>query len=153
MTDVPMNKHKDFKGGDKTLNPYLDQIKNLSRKYKIVTGFDYENSVNGRREKEGKETDFVQKGNWFDVVSKGLVVNRKDLTKFYFRYQYQKDSTLEQEYIFEGNPIEKQLFESYMKSKSNYENQGLDNPLMFQVVSVDNIKEITMNGTKYTIEG
>lgn len=151
MTEVKMNKCKDFRGGDKTPNPYYGQVKNLSRKYKIVTGFDYENSVNNRREKEGKDGDFVSKDNWFEVISKGLVTDKKTLSKYYFRYQRQVDSTIEQEYIFEGNPIEKQLFESYMTQKSNYENQGLDNPLRFEVVSVENIKEITMNGTKYLI--
>ena len=154
LTDVDMNKYKDFKKEGKTNpNPYFGQVKNLSRKYKIITGFDYERSVNNRLEREGKETNFEGQGNWFDVISKGLVQNKKDLSKYYFRYQYQKDSTTEQEYLFNGNPIEKQLFESYMKQKGNYENQGLDNPLMFQVVSVDNVLELTMNGTRYTIEG
>lgn len=153
MTDVDMNKYKDFKVEGKTNpNPYFGQIKNLSRKYKIITGFDYEKSVNNRLESEGKDQTFESKGNWFDVISKGLVTDKKTLSKYYFRYQYMKDSTLEQEYFYNGNPIEKTLFESYMKQKTTYENQGLDNPLMFQVVNVDNINEITMNGVKYTLQ-
>ena len=133
-------------------NPYFEQgIQNLSRKFKIVTGFDYQNSVNGRRENEGKETDFVQKDNWFEVISKSLVVNKNDNTKYYIRYQYQNDSILEQEYIFDGNLIEKQLFESYLRERSKYENQGLDNPLQFQVCSLDNLLQISINNEMYVL--
>jgi hypothetical protein len=163
--DVPedMNKFLDYwiineegkkkKNPNPTPNPYYESgIRKVSKKYKLVTGFDYEKSVNNRLEKEGKEGNFESKENWFDVVSKGLVVNKNNPNKFYFRYQYQPDSTTETTSYFEGNPIDKQIYQSFLKEKSNYENQGLDNPLRFQVVGVENIKEISFGGTKYLIE-
>lgn len=161
-TPVVMNQYENYwnidgngkktKNPNPVVNPYFERgILNLSRKFKIVTGFDYQNSVNGRRESEEKTTDFVQQDNWFDVVSKGLVVNKKDDTKFYIRYQFLNDSILEQEYIFDGNIIEKQLFESYMRERSKYENQGLDNPLQFQVCSLDNLLQISINNEVYVL--
>ena len=128
-------------------NPYFEQgIQNLSRKFKIVTGFDYQNSVNGRRENEGKETDFVQKDNWFEVISKSLVVNKNDNTKYYIRYQYQNDSKGKEDKL-----KKEQVFESYLRERSKYENQGLDNPLQFQVCSLDNLLQISINNEMYVL--
>ena len=160
---VQMNQYLDYwivdengkkrKNPNPTRNPYYDEgIINHSRKYKIVTGFDYEKSVNRRLDNEGKETDFESQENWFEVVSKGLVTDKKTHTKLYFRYQYQLDSTLEQEFLFQNDVIGRELFEQYEKERSNYENQGLDNPLKFQVCNLDNILEISIGGTKYVRE-
>jgi hypothetical protein len=143
---------KKKKNPNPTKNPYFDLgIENIKRQYKIVTGFDYENSVNNRREKEGKEKDFEAKENWMEFISNGLVTDKSTGTKFYLRYQYQKDSKLEQEFLFNGNPILKQLFESYMTQRSEYENQGLNNPLQFQVVNLDNVMEISINKERYEL--
>jgi hypothetical protein len=160
---VQMNQYLDYwvidengkkrKNPNPTRNPYYDEgIINHSRKYKIVTGFDYVNGVNRRRENEGLEGNFEGQENWFEVVSKGLVTDKKTHTKLYFRYQYQLDSTLEQEFLFQDDVIGKELFEQFQKEKSNYENQGTDNTLNFQVCNLDNILEISIGGTKYVRE-
>lgn len=159
-TPVKMKKYLDYWvviDGQRKKNPNptpneFGEILNRSRKFKIVTGFDYENSVNGRLEKENKETNFKSKGNWFNVISKGLVTDKKTESKFYFRYQYLEDSTLETEYTTNGDVIEKRMFQEYMESKSTYSNQGLENTLKFQVVKVENIKNITINHVKYIVE-
>ena len=125
----------------------------MSKKYKILTGFDYVVSVNGRLEREGKESNFEGQENWFEVISKGLVVNKSNPNKFYFRYQYQFDSTTESVSYFENNPIEKVMYESFLTEKGNYENQGLDNPCRFQVCDLDNIRQISIDKEKYEIVG
>jgi hypothetical protein len=157
---VGMNQYLDYwifdengkkrKNPNPTRNPYYDEgIYNFSRKYKIVTGFDYVKSVTRRRNDEGIEEVFESKENWFNVISKGLVTDKSTGSKFYFRYQYQLDSTLEQEYLYKNDPIGRELFESYEKEKSNYENQGVDDPCRFQVCNLENVLELTINGTKY----
>jgi hypothetical protein len=157
---VEMNKFEDYwifnhegkkkKNPNPTPNPYYEVgIINHSRKYKIITGFDYVKSVTGRRTKEGIEEPFEGQDNWFDVISKGLVTDKKTGLKFYLRYQYQLDSTLEQEYLYQNDPIGKELFERFETTKSNYENQEVENPCRFQVCNLENILELTINGTKY----
>ena len=184
VSDTPqkMNQYLDYwlidengkkrKNPNPTSNPYLESgVTMFSRKYKIVTGFDYENSINERLKKEGKEPNFVggfeqkydEDGNelpkrevWFDVISKGLVTDKRTRSKFYLRYQYQKDSIIgSPEYLFNGNPIEKQLFESYLTSKgeNNYSNQGLDNTLNFQVCDLNNVLFLSMGGEVYELIG
>lgn len=146
------NEGKKKKNPNPTPNPYYESgIRKLSKKYKLITGFDYVKSVNRRLEKEGKEGNFEGKENWFDVISKGLVVNKNDNTKFYFRYQYQLDSTTESTSFFEGNTIEKVMYESFLNEKGDYENQDLDNPCRFQVCDLDNIKQISINKEVYEI--
>ena len=167
-TPEKMNQYLDYwligEGGKKTKNPnptpnpfFERGIFNLSRKYKIVIGFDYEKSINRRLEKEGKEPTFVSgegREVWFDQISKGLVTDKKTRSKFYLRYQYSKDSTIgKPEYIFNGDVIEKQLFESYLtqRSENNYSNQGLDNTLNFQVCDLNNIITISIGGEVYEL--
>lgn len=142
-------------GMNKTDNPYLpDGIFKTSEKCQINTGFDYVNSVNNRLKKEGKEPDF--KGGegrelWFNVISKGLVTDRKTGEKFYFRYQYLPTSTQSTEFSYKGDPIGQELFSQFERSHSNYGNQGLDNPLMFQVCDLRNILEMSIGGHHYEL--
>ena len=164
ITPEKMNQYLDYwlvdENGKKTKNPnptinpfYNDGIYKVSRKFKIITGFDYEKSINRRLEKEGKESDFEsQKPVWFEMISKGLVTDRKTHSKYYFRYQYQNDSTIESEHFFNGDKVEKTLFESFMTQKdfeSQYSNQGLDDTLNFQVCNVENIEYLSMGGIHY----
>ncbi len=157
---VEMNKYEDYwifnHEGKRKKNPnpnpnpyYYEGVYNLSRKYKIVTGFDYVKSVNRRRENEGVEETFEGKENWFNVISKGLVTDKSTGSKFYFRYQYQLDSTLEQEFFYQNDRIGRGMFEKFEKDRGNYENQGVDDPCRFQVCNLDHILELTINGTKY----
>jgi uncharacterized protein (DUF2164 family) len=163
-TPVKMNQFLDYwvineegkkkKNPNPTPNPYFESgIRKVSRKYQINIGFnDYEKLVNDRREKEGLERDFEQEDNWFEVLSPSLVTDKKTHSKFYLRYQRTDKSTLETEYNFEGNEIEKQLFESFIsKSGSDYSNQGVENTLKFEVCELENLKEVVWNGTKYIL--
>lgn len=163
LTDVQMDKYLDYWLVDETTgkkkknpnpiaNPFFDAgIKCLAKKYKIITGFDYESSVNNRLEKEGKESNFESSGNWFENLSKGLVIDKKTQSKFYLRYQYLADSITDIEYLQDGNSIDKKMFEAYLKAKTDYKNQGLDNTLKFQVCNIDNILNISINGKQYEI--
>lgn len=166
LTNVDMNQYLDYwlvgengkktKNPNPTRNPFFDLgIKKLQRKYKVITGFDYEKSVNRRLEKEGKEGNFESEENWFEPISKGLVTDKRTETKFYLRYQVQPDSVIgEPEYTYNGNPIMKEFFQSFLKTKNNfYDKQGLDNPLMFQVCDLNNILTISMGGEKYELVG
>lgn len=160
-TPVEMNQYLDYwivdengkkrKNPNPTRNPYYDTgIRNVSRKFKINTGFDYQNSVNRRREKEGLSTDFKSKENWFDVISKGLVIDKKTMSKYYIRYQYVDDSTLETEYLFEGNPLDRMFFDQFISDRGDeYKNQEVDDPCRFQVCNLENLLTLSIDGKKF----
>jgi hypothetical protein len=147
-TEVRMNK---------TNNPFFGRVR--KEKFTVVqSGFDYEKSVNNRLKKEGKENDFKSVPNWMKLVDENnlfLVTDKKTETKFYFRYQYVSDKPIKTNYTLDGKKVNKDLLFSFIgkylpKSKS-YSNQNLDNPLRFSTVKLENIKEITINKTKYVI--
>lgn len=160
-TEVGMNKYTNFwiedGNGNKVQNTNRvlwerGPVWKVSDKYRIITGFDYESSVNGRLKREGKEPNFKSEGStWMKMLSKGLVTDKKTESKFYLRYQSLPSSTLSTEYVSDGDPIEFQMFKDYMKQKSESDNQGLDNPLMFQVCKLENIQEISVGGFHYVL--
>lgn len=163
-TPVKMNQYDNYwltvdgkrkKNPNPTPNLFFENgIYKISKQYQIVTGFDYEKSVNRRLEKEGKDNDFKTQENWFDVISKSLVTDKKTNSKFYLRYQRQEKSTISKVYEYKGDPIEKTLFESFLVEKKNsYTKQGLDSPLQFQVVDLNNILSISMDGEVYELTG
>ena len=170
VSNVPqkMNKFLDYwligengkksKNPNPTENPFMENgIIEHSKKYKIVTGFDYEDSVNGRRKREGKEEDFESgqgREVWFELISKGLVTDKKTHSKFYLRYQYCEDSKIGvPEFIHNGTVIDKEIFSQFLTKKNtdSYSNQGLEDTLNFQVCDLNNIEEITMNGVRYEL--
>lgn len=160
-TEVGMNKYTNFwiedENGNKVRNsnrvPWKrGPVYKVSKKISLITGFNYETSVNGRLVREGKEPNFKPGEGQFKQLSKGLVTDKKTESKFYVRYQRMKSSTVNTEYVpSDGNPIELAMFKNWMKSKSENTNQGLDNPLNYEVCNLDNVLEITINGCHYTL--
>jgi hypothetical protein len=157
LKKVEMNKYLDFRtSGKQNPNPYYDQVLVEQRLSNIQTGFDYVKQLDGKYKKEGitpiENED--KKEIWFNQVSKSLVVSKKHPNNFYFRYQDHTSSYLETKYIFEGNSIEKVMFEQYVRETktdySKYQN-GLENTLNFKVMSLDHIKRIKILKQEYTI--
>lgn len=134
----------------KTGNPYHDQV----FKAKIgnyLIGTEYEKRVNNNLDREGKNTDFQASENKVgEHVSKVLLFNDKT-QKYYLQHERFDNSAIETRYLYKGNIIEKKVFESFISESNNYENQGLDKTVKVMSVTVDNIKQITVNGQTYTI--
>ena len=157
LKKVKMNKYLDYKvSGKSNPNPYLDKILVEQRISNIQTGFDYEGQLNRKYSKEGitPTENEDKKESWFTQVSKCLVVSKSNPNSFYFRYQDHDSSYLDTKYIFEGNSIEKVMFNQFMVDTktdySKYQN-GLENTLNFKVMSLDHIKRIKILKQEYTI--
>jgi len=56
------------------------------------------------------------------------------------------------EYKYEGNTIDQMIFDKWVSESGNYENQPQDRKVKVMSVSISNIKEISLEGTKYIIE-
>lgn len=161
-TSEKMNKYLDYwvineegkkkKNPNPTENPFFEKgIVKVSKKNRIITGFEYEDNVNRQREREGKEGDFVSKENWFNVLSKGLVTDKSTGSKFYLRYRYLPESTLITKSFHGKSSIDKQMYEQYLTERSDYENQDLDNPIRFQVCDLRNIHTLSIGGERYKL--
>jgi hypothetical protein len=56
------------------------------------------------------------------------------------------------EFIFEGNTIDKMIFDKWVSESGNYENQPQERKVEWTTLTISNIKEISLNGEKYEIE-
>jgi hypothetical protein len=56
------------------------------------------------------------------------------------------------EYTFEGNPIDKQLFESYLVKVSESKKQPQERKVKVITPKIENIKSFTLEGIKYIVE-
>lgn len=156
------------KNPDAVLNPFFEEgVRCVSKKFKLVTGFHYEESLRKQWEAENAAENALRRSQglpekvmtwnrgetWYNLVTKTLAVHKNDPTKFYFRYQYLDDSIIYADYYFQGNDIDRTIFKQFLKDKSKaYKNQGLDDPTAVQVVSIDNIIECTIDGTTYILK-
>jgi hypothetical protein len=133
-------------------NPYYNQVIKKNRGNYLI-GNEYGIRVGGNGDKEEVDmTNFEVKENWFEHVSKCVVVSKKNPDSHYLQYEYFKESNPVTEYIFQGQTIDSVLFESYLSQKSEPTNQPQERKVYFQTYSMDSIKEFTLNGTKYLVD-
>ncbi len=127
-------------------NPYHNQvIKRSSRNYLI--GNAYENRKNNNLEKQGEERTFEASHNrvW-EHVSKVVLFN-ENTNKFYLQVEMFENIKPKNEYsLLDGGQIKKSDFEPFMVKNNN------ENDVQFISISIGNIKEISLNGVKYTIK-
>lgn len=139
---------------NKTNNPYFDKVVKRN-KCTYLIGNDYEKRVNNNMEKEGLERTFeVGELKGKKHVSKCVCVDTKTESVHYLMVErFDEVKPQKTEYTFEGNSIDKQLFESYMVKVSESKKQEQDRKVMVNTFLVDSIKEISLEGTHYIVEG
>ena len=149
-TNVRLNKEK-TKEGNKEINPYYNQV--IKRKNgNFLIGTDYEQRVNNNLEKEHYERTFeVSENKVGQHISKCVLYN-ENKNKHYLLHERFDEVKPKTEYLFENNSIEKVLFSKWESESNGYfESQPQQNKVKVQSVTIDNIKEISLEGTKYII--
>lgn len=138
---------------NKTNNPYYDKvIKKSSCNYSL--GIDYQKRVNNNYIKEGIESTFESEkpsGKHHVGNSKCLLIDDKTESVHYVMLERFDEIKPQNEYIFEGNEIDKQIFQDYMKKSSESQKQEQEKKVMVITPKIENIKEISLGGTKYII--
>ncbi len=138
---------------NKTGNPYFEKVfKTTEGNYFI--GGSYEDMVRVRQGKEGMEQDFVSKECSVGVHVEGskCIQFNERLGRHYLQYFTFETSKLKSTFEFEGNEIEKQLFESYLVKKSTTSRQPQENKHNPQSFGMSSILEMSLNGNRYIIE-
>lgn len=138
---------------NKTGNPYYDKVfKRSSCNYKL--NIDYGQRVNNNSQKEGIETPFeVGEMKGKKHISKCVCIDTKTETTHYLMLERFNEIQPKNEYIMDGNPIEKQLFEGYMTKVYESKSQEQERKVMVITPKIDNIKQMSFDGIQYTIEG
>ena len=150
-TIVKMNKGKTKEGGNE-LNPYYNKVTKL-RRGKFLIGSDYESRVVGNDKKEGGEGNFKSQESKVGVhISKCVLFNEEKNT-YYLSHERFPEVKPQSEYLFEGSTIDKVLFDKWISDTNNYGNQPQERKVEWTTLKINNIKEISLNGSVYKIEG
>jgi hypothetical protein len=137
---------------NKTNNPYYEKVIKRS-KCNYSLGVNYESRVNNNEVKEGLEGNFeTEKPKGKTHISKCLLVNDTDNSTYYVMLERFDEIKPTNEYIFEGNEIDKQLFESYMTKVYESQKQEQERKVMVITPKLENIREISLNGVHYEID-
>ena len=138
---------------NKTGNPYHDQVKKVT-KGNFYLGGEYQKRVNNQRKKEGIEEPFISeqpKGK--ERINRCLLIDTKTHTKYYLSLEYFKETPPHSvTYSFEGNMVEKQMFEHFMVKSYKPQSQGTERSVNIITPLLSNIKEIHINGMEYEIQ-
>ena len=128
------------KGGRQGLNVYYEKIKKITRT-RVLVGMDYEQ----RRQKTDPNFK-VSENRVFDTHLNSFLGYNSKLGRYYLKYEWFDNVPPKSEFMFDGNPIDKKLFEEWLVKSSGGE-------LNYQVVDLNNLQEITLDKVKYILEG
>jgi hypothetical protein len=137
---------------NKTGNPFYNKIiKETTGRYFI--GNDYENRVNNNMEREGMDRSFeTEQPKGKHHISKCVLKDDKTDSVYYLMMERFKEVKPKVRYFFEGNVIEKQLFESYMTKVYEPTKQEQERKVYPMTPKIENIRFISLNGIRYVIE-
>lgn len=135
---------------NKRNNPYYDKVIKKS-KSNFLIGNDYETRVQTNESKEGLTPDFVSEENKVgNHVSKCVLFN--DKTQSHYLMVERFDEIKPQvEYVFEGNQIDKMLFNDFMVKVSETSRQEQERKVMVLSYKLDSIKEFSLGGEHYVV--
>ena len=135
---------------NKTNNPYYERIFKTT-KGNFFIGGSYEDMVNVQIDKQGLEIEFESKEcSVGEKISKCVQFNENH-NRHYLQYFTYKNSYHGTEYEFEGRDIDKELFQSFEVKKSDSSRQPQDNKVKPQSLTIDNIRKISLFGTRYNV--
>lgn len=138
----------------KTNNPYFGRVTKIT-KVQAQLNTNYTKKINNQRKREGSNADFEAKANWHEPVSDAyngcISRHKKDATKLYLNYVEMSKNTV---YFLDGFPVTPEQFKkiaaffpaSVKKVKEKTaQAQGLEKPVIYRLVSIDNVKSLTVN--------
>jgi hypothetical protein len=144
VTETPLRMNK--KG-----NPFFGKVtKRSSCNYSV--GMVYENRVNNNEIKEGLDGTFKTeslKGK--KHVNKVVLIDKETESIHYVMVERFFEVKPQVSYTFEGNSIEKVMFQDFMIKYQENHKQQQDRKVMVLTPKVENIKEFTLEGNYYVV--
>ena len=146
ITEPKMNKRN---------NPFYGRVKKVTYLSNVMLGYDYENTVNSRREKEGKECDFTadgMSGREWDMYPY-ILQSTKNQEQKYLRTTMVSNTTSKVIYIIDGNKTasddEVSIIKSFMPKSNSAQKQGLDYEVVVRDFKVENIVFLKQGTNEY----
>ena len=133
---------------NKTGNPFYGKVEKVTTCNYLI-GTNYENRVNNNDTKEGGEGNFEAKENSVGQHITKCVLFNENTNQHYLMVEFFKESKPKTEYYFEGNSIEKHMFESWLKQRNESSRQPQERKVNVRSFKTCNIMELSLNGNKY----
>lgn len=136
---------------NKKNNPYYGKVFKVS-KCNYLLGNDYGIRVQKNESKEGLTPDFVPMENKVgNHISKCVLFN-ENTQSHYLMVERFDEIKPQVEYVFEGNQIDKMLFNDFMVKVSETSRQEQERKVMVLSYKLDSIKELSLNGQHYVVQ-
>lgn len=143
----------------KTGNPYVGATK-ISRVNGLLNWI-YENAVNRQRCRENTPVDANGEVEHFEAAPRkwGQRIRRDDGTvtplvehkgKHYVELKVER--SLGYEYRHNGQPVDAEAIEEFLPDRKEGARQEVENPVILRDYSIENIRQITIDGIVYEIE-
>lgn len=134
----------------KTNNPYFDKVLKTTKGNYFIGGT-YEDMVIEKMKKEGLEPNFESNECSVGQHITKCVQYNENTKRHYLQYFTFTTSNIKSEFQFEGNSIEKHLFESYLSQRSSTSRQPQESKHDVKSFMLESIKEISINKEKYQV--
>jgi hypothetical protein len=135
---------------NKRNNPYYDKVVKRS-KCNYLIGNDYEKRVNNNYTKEELNPTFQSEeckvGNH---ISKCVLFNERS-NSHYLMVERFDEIKPQVDYTFEGNEIDKQVFQDYMTKVYESQKQEQERKVKVITFKMENIKEVSLEGNHYIV--
>lgn len=149
---LEMNKEK-TKEGTKERNPYHNQIKKRVNGNFKLSNYTKRVKVNGEKEGIDMSNWETDKPSGKHHISYCVCENDTNPEIHYLGYESVQGFTKPKvEYLFENNPIDKVIFEKWMKDSSSSQKQPQENEVIWRTITLTNIKEFTLDSVRYVVE-
>lgn len=137
---------------NKTNNPYHGEVTKMTTA-NVFINFNYQNSVNRVRAKEGNEEVFeAHKRMWGERVPGTPLIMHKGA--FYLEVRFLGEDKTRSGLFHQGRPIDRSLLSAWVtEKKSAAEHQGVseENEVIMRDFKLENIREIRFGGEVYII--
>lgn len=136
-------------------NPFGPVVKRA--RVNALVNFHYDPAVLKRLAREGKDESYFRRGtSWHEPVytpdGKLTPFCRHKLTGDLYLRVVRLATVGEPEYrTAGGEPVDFAALVPYLDQRRGYENQGTDDPVVFQTFRLDGLREITVDGVVYTL--
>jgi hypothetical protein len=129
-------------------NPYAGESVTKVQNMNGAIGFDYENSVNRQRDREGNEENFEANSRKWGILLEGRkIVEHKG--NYYLQFKVENSSNVK--YFMNGQEIEKEMIAEWLPKKKESTTQDVEKQVIVRDVKFDSIKSIKMKGMEYLL--
>ena len=138
----------------KTNNDYVGATKVVSGNFLIGNVYFKRVIKNGENEGISAETNTfeVEKPKGKTPISRCVLVKDDNPNIHYLAYEYFENTNVKVlEYRFNNTTIDKHLIESFMIVASKSNKQPQTNKVNWKTLGINNLKEMTLNGTKHIL--